>query len=186
MEPLIRLIRKYQGSRNVAEREHLAIEFICEVGPHLLRYLRARCRKDDARDAHQETLTGIAEGLQEFTGENDAGVWGWMYSIARNKAHDQFRGRQMRLATIVDTDILRGAVKAVHDESPFTDMERAELQEAINLLKTSSPPCVHYLWDRYVVGLTFVELGKEYEVSEEAARKRVERCLKLAQDLIGE
>lgn len=186
MEPLIRLIRNYQASCNVKEREQSAVEFICEVGPDLLRYLRARCRKDDAKDAHQETLTGIAEGLQEFKGENDAEVWGWMYSIARNKARDQFRGRQMQLATIVDTDLLRESVKAVHDESPFTDMERAELQEAIDLLKASSPPCVHYLWDRYVVGLTFVELGREYEVTTEAARKRVERCLKLAQDMIGE
>ena len=186
MEPLIRLVRNYQASRNASAREHWAVEFICAVGPDLQRYLQTRCRKEDAKDAHQETLTGIVEGLQEFTGENDAEVWGWMYSIARNKARDQFRGRQMRLATIVDTDILRGAVKAVRDESPFTDMERAELQEAINLLKESSPPCVHYLWDRYVVGLTFAELGVEYEVSEEAARKRVQRCLKLAQDLVGE
>lgn len=186
MEPLIRLVRNYQISRSVADREQLAIEFISEVAPDLLRYLRARCRHDDAKDAHQETLTGIAEGLQEFAGENDAEVWGWMYSIARNKARDQFRGRQMQLATIVDTDLLRESVKAVHDESPITGVERADLQEAIDLLKASSPPCVHYLWDRYVVGLTFVELGQEYEVSEEAARKRVERCLKLAQDLIGE
>lgn len=186
MEPLIRLVRNYQASRNAAAREHWAVEFICEVGPDLQRYLQTRCRKEDAKDAHQETLTGIVEGLQEFTGENDANVWGWMYSIARNKARDQFRGGQMRLATIVDTDLLRESVKAVHEDSPITGVERAELQEAIDLLKASSPPCVHYLWDRYVVGLTFVELGKEYEVTEEAARKRVERCLKLAQDLIGE
>jgi len=186
MEPLLRLIREYQRCKETPGRANLAIEFICAVGPDLKRYICSRCPKEDGKDAYQETLMAITAGLQGVEAGSDAEVWGWVYGITRKKIADQFRGRQMRRATIVDTSLLQESLQAVHEDSPITGAQRADLEEAINLLKASSPPCVHYLWDRYVVGLTFVELGKEYEVTEEAARKRVERCLKLAQDLIGE
>ena len=185
MEPLIRLIREYQRCKEATVRENLAVEFVCEVGPNLLRYARSRCGKEDAEDAYQETLAAIVAGLQNVEAGSDSQIWGWLYDIARKKVCNLFRGRKMRLATIVDTSLLKESLQAVHDNSPMTAGQRAELQEAVDLLKASSPPCLNYLWDRYVVGLTFVQLGEEYEVTEEAARKRVERCLKLAQDLIG-
>jgi RNA polymerase sigma factor (sigma-70 family) len=179
------LIRKYQRCKETTVRESLAVEFICAAGPDLERYICFRRPREDGKDAYQETLMAIAAGLQRVEAGSDAEVWAWAYGITRKKISDQFRGRQMRRATIVDTSLLRESLQAVHDDAPFTGAQRADLEEAISLLTTSSPPCVHYLWDRHVVGLTFVELGKEYEVTEEAARKRVERCLKLAQDLIA-
>lgn len=184
MDALIQKVREYQRHTAAAERERLVLEILAVMCPDLDRFVRIHCPVADAADVLQETLNGIALWLERFAGETDSQLWALAYAIARRKRADLFRRRKMDHITIVDTGLLRESLAATDALFGLSDSDRADLEEAIGLLRTSSPPCLHYLWDRYVAGLSFPELGRELGITEEAARKRVERCLKLAQELM--
>lgn len=185
MEPLIQIIRSYQKSSDVGERERLAVELIEIVGPNLERFIRSRCESmpADAEEIHQETMIAVAVGMKRFAGEHDGEFWAWAYAIARNKLRNYFAARGRRELVFVDPEILRESLAAVKDDKD--GMERIELEEILSLLRESSRPCVDFLWDRYVVGLPFEVMGEQYSITDDAARKRVTRCLQLARELVS-
>ncbi len=191
MDALPELLSRYQDCGSLAEAEPLAEAIIDRVGPELSRYIRSRfpwdAAKNDAwEDAFQETLVGIVETLPSFGSADADRFTRWCYGLARHKISDQFRGRKTTVQTLVDPELLRDALAGCIDSKTLSPSDRADLEAAMALIKKSDPPCVHYLWDRYVVGLSFALLGDELGITEEAATKRVQRCLKLARELIQE
>ncbi len=191
MDAFPELLSQYQNCRSLEEAEQLAEQIIDRVGPELSRYIRSRfpwnsAKKDAWEDAYQETLLGIVATLPSF-GSTDADTFVQRcYGLARHKIADQFRGRKTTVRTIVDPELLQEALAAFIDDKSLSPTDRADLEAAIALIKKSDPPCVNYLWDRYVVGLSFALLGEEIGITEAAATKRVHRCLKLARKLIKE
>lgn len=178
------LLRKYHETGDIAAAE----EIIQKIAPDLGRFLQSRISKRSARsdaweDALQETVVGVAEMLAAFDGSDPEKFRSWCFAVARNKLANQFRGTKTELNTIVDPDLLREALSDLSSKE-LSPEGRADLNRAISLIRASDPPCVGYLWDRYVVGLSFRILGETYGISEEAATKRVQRCLALAQKLI--
>lgn len=191
MDALPELLSQYQDCRTLAEAEPLAEKIIDRVGPELSRYIRSRFPWDSSKnnaweDAYQETLLGIIESLPSF-GRTDADDFvKWCYGLARHKIANQWRGRKTTVQTIVEPELLRDALAGFVDDKTLSPVDRADLEAAIALIQKREPPCVNYLWDRYVVGLSFALLGEELGITEDAATKRVQRCLKLARELIKE
>lgn len=191
LDTLPELLSRYQDCRSLAEAELLVEKIIDLVGPELSRYIRSRfpwnSPKNDAwEDAYQETLVGIVETLPSFGSADADRFMRWCYGFARHKIADQFRGRKTTVQTLVDPELLREALAGFIDNKSLSPTDRADLEAAMDLIKKSDPPCVNYLWDRFVVGLSFALLGEELGITEAAATKRVQRCLKLARKLIKE
>ena len=169
--------------------ERLAESIIGDVGPDLIRYIRSRIPKNSAKrdaceDAFQETIIGILKVIPSFRGSEEGQFRCLCYRIARYKVSDQFRGSKTSMNTIVDPEILREALNNDSMDKSLSAADRVDLEAAINLIKKSAPPCVNYLWDRFVVGLPYQVIAAEYEINVDAATKRVRRCLELAKRLV--
>jgi hypothetical protein len=54
----------------------------------------------------------------------------------------------------------------------------------MKLLTASKPECYDYLWKRFVFGLEFTEISEEQNLSYDAVRMKVGRCLDEAQSLM--
>jgi RNA polymerase sigma factor (sigma-70 family) len=178
------LLREYQNDGDPA----LAEEIIETIGPDLSRFIRSRIPTDSPKnhaweDAVQETFIAIAETLGAFDGSNIQSFRRWCFTVAKNKVRDQFRGTKVEVNTIVDPELLWEALSALRSKE-LSPEDSADLDHAISLLRASDAPCVGFLWDRYVVGLEFALLGDLYEITEDAATKRVQRCLALAKTLV--
>lgn len=182
MDSLLEIIRAYQTASTVEDRERLAVELVEIVGPNLERFVLSRCETAaDAEDIYQETMIAVAVSMKTFAGDYDRQAWAWAYTIARNRLAKYFSARGRQELVFVDPEILRESMAAVDDDG----MDRAQLEEMMSLLKESSRPCIDFLWDRYVVGLSYEIMGEQYSITDEAARKRVSRCLKLARELVS-
>jgi DNA-directed RNA polymerase specialized sigma24 family protein len=66
----------------------------------------------------------------------------------------------------------------------LTAEDRLDLADALGLLRNAQAACYDFLWYRYVLGWGYVEIGRVFGLGEEAARKRVRRCLELARTLL--
>jgi DNA-directed RNA polymerase specialized sigma24 family protein len=182
MDTLAKLLVAYQETGDLA-----CAEKIVEVmAPRLGRFLRSRIRGITPKsttweDVLQETLSDIIECLPAV--ENPNALESICFAVARNVAAEQFRASKMELHTIVDTDFLREMLSELTAET-LSASDSITLKEAHSLLETSKPPCIYYLWDRYVVGLSFPILGDTYGITKEAAEKRVKRCLDLVRKLV--
>ncbi len=189
MDPLPELLSQYRECREVAEAERLAEEIIEFLAPDLSRFIRSHfssnsAKRDAWEDAYQETLAGIVDTLPAFGSAEAESFLKWCYGLARHKIADQFRGRKTAVNTVADPELLREALEAFTGGGTLSAADRTDLEAALALIKRSEPPCLNYLWDRYVVGLSFALLGEAYGITEAAATKRVQRCLQLARRLL--
>ena len=81
----------------------------------------------------------------------------------------------------VSDDELWAGLEAVS----FTPGLRHDFEYAMNLLRNSAPPCYVLLWDRFILECEHEEIGEALGVSADAARMKVNRCLKLAGKLVA-
>ena len=185
MDRIIELVRRYQNSEDEAEREAAADEVLSEIYASLTIFIRVHAAKGCDEDVLQETLRDLFEGLWAFDGETSESFWSWAYRITRRRCADSFRGRKVTQGTVADPKLLEAVLADLRDENRLTQAEWTDLKAGIALLKVTDYPCLGWLWDRYYVGLSFVELGEQEGVTEEAAQKRVRRCLELAARLMN-
>jgi RNA polymerase sigma factor (sigma-70 family) len=183
MDRVIELVPRYQHAENEAEREAAAVELLSEIYAPLKAFVNAHAAKGSEEDVLQEVLAAIFTGLWLFEGETAESFWAWAYQIARRKCADSFRGTKMRLMTTADPKLLEEALAHLQDDQAPSAAVLADLRNALNLLKASDYPCLGWLWGRFVLGLSYEELGRQEGITTEAARKRVVRCLKLAEEL---
>lgn len=183
MEPLIELVRKFQLAQATDARNQYASQISSRIYARLSRFVRSRVPAANMADVVQEIFIAVFSRLSYFRGQNDESFLSWVYTIARRKIADTYRSGKTEQATTADPKILEESLAFVQS-SAMSESDRAALRDAIELLKAADYPCLGWIWDRYVTGLSFVELGDEAGITEEAARKRVERCLELARTLV--
>jgi RNA polymerase sigma factor (sigma-70 family) len=184
VEPLIELVRRYQETLDEEVREECALKILEQIYPPLTLFIRSHARAENCEDILQECLVAIFKSLRAFHGGTDEMFLGFVYRIARNKIADSFRGRKMELRIEADPEILREALAPLFDEPSLSPDTVAVLNEALELLAASDYPCVGWLWQHYVLGFSFVEMGALEGVTSDAVRKRIGRCLALAQKLV--
>jgi DNA-directed RNA polymerase specialized sigma24 family protein len=121
--------------------------------------------------------------LLAFRGHTDKQLWAYCYQIAWYCVADEYRGGWANLVEIWDPEVLREAVGAGTSDELDSAATRDDLAAVLELLKRVQPPCYGLLWIRYIDGLDFKTIGKINRISADAAKVRVYRCLKLAQEL---
>ena len=183
-DELLQLAHVCRYATELHERLRFAEEIVVRVGPMLRAFLAARCPAAAVDDVLQETLVGVGRGAQRFRGRSDLQFWNWCYRIASHKLADHLRRKSARPTTSLDLEEIRRAVEAAVEDSPSQPGNRLDLEEAMNLLRQSKPPCVGYLTLHFIQGLDYREIATIYGSTSNGIRMQIQRCLTLARQLI--
>jgi RNA polymerase sigma factor (sigma-70 family) len=185
MAHLIELVREFRNATTLAHKIQFAEHIICEVRPALWTYAFHKGDKEIADDVCQDTLVAIANSLHLFYGETDSQFWKWCYRVARNKLIDHVRREKSRPASSLDTENLWRVIEMSNADEPISPGDRLDLEYAMQLLKSVKPPCYDYLWTHYILERDIAEIARLFQLSYDAARMQIKRCLKLAQSLVS-
>ena len=123
--------------------------------PGLLRYLRVKAATV-AEDLAADTWIRVMRGLPSFEGEED-GFRAWLYTTARNRVTDWYRGRDRRpepseFATIA-------ALPASNDVEAEA-AERSSTEIALGLIDQLPPDQAEAVLLRIVIGLDPASVGR--------------------------
>jgi RNA polymerase sigma factor (sigma-70 family) len=182
MEPLIDLVQALRDATTLEDRIRFAEEIVCRVGPSLLRFIDRHARPDFVEDAHEETLIVIANTADRCRARTDKLFWRWCYQVARHKIADQWRKSKASVTASLDLEEIRQAVEAVARQETLSEAELLVLENAMELVSATKPPCVDYLWE-YAQGLSHREIAEIHGLKYDAARIKLARCLELAREL---
>ena len=185
MDCLIALVREYQNAADVAVRVRVGEDLARRLIPELRAFLFHRHPPELAEVAFQETFQAIFKGLGKFQGQTDAQFWCWCLRIAGNKASDQWREPWGQRRDSLEPETFWALVDASAPEAPLAAGERLDLEYAMNLLKATKPPCYGHLWNHYFLGWDYQEMAEIYQISYDAVKVTVRRCLQLAQALMA-
>ncbi len=106
------------------------MEFFRLYTPLLMGWARQlRFQEEDARDITQETLAAVSKRIADFSPMPGKSFRGWLYTIARNKAHDirrrRNRSREVGLEQGAEPEIDSGGVLAEEREYQVVLVRRA-------------------------------------------------------------
>ena len=185
MGRIIDLVKAYQQAQDEPQKQRLGLEVAEAVVSHLDLYIRKGQKPDFAGAVMEKTLYQISSHLHLFQirSDDDRQFLRWCRTIARNeiRQHGRKEGRQRTDA--VDPLVLQETVEAAPESMSAGD--RVDYEYAISLLRAVKPPCYHYLWFRFAAQMSYAEIAEEFGLpTDNAARKQVERCRKLAESLI--
>ncbi|GAC1522502.1 MAG: sigma-70 family RNA polymerase sigma factor [Thermoleophilaceae bacterium] len=133
-------------------------------GEPLARFVRASVGPGEADDCIQETLLAALRAYPSL--RSPASLSGWLFAIARNKAHDSHRARARLPVPVASPDLGPAAA---------TDEPDEELWAAVRRLPEKQRAAVAL---RYVADLSHAEIGVALDCSEDAARRSVHEGLK--------
>lgn len=154
------------------------------VQPALLRYLRVLV-KEDAEDVASEAWLQIARDLDKFRGTVD-GFRGWCATIARNRAMDHIRRRQVR-PVAADSPVEELVDLPAPDDTARTAIEITDGNAALALIATLPPDQAEAVILRVIVGLDAESAAEVLGKNAGAVRTAAHRGLKsLAKRLTGD
>lgn len=185
MDPLVEYVRACQSAQSLRVRRRFAGEVIGIVRPSLYVFIAQGCDPDQVEDVLQDTLVVIATKLDTLRCDVNEQVWGWCYAIARNKLKQLHEKARRQPTESLELEEIRRVVDALAAEDPPPTGERLDLEEALQLLEFGQPPCRQLLWWHYVLGLDYQELADLLDLSYDAVRMKIKRCLERAQELFG-
>jgi RNA polymerase sigma-70 factor (ECF subfamily) len=119
------------------------------VGP-VYRYLSARLGSvEEAEELTQEVFMAALDGIQRLRADDEAGLLGWLFQIARNKLADQLRRRYRRpLVPLEEAEGLESP-QSHPDEAAEEEEERDQLRRALDRL---TPEQREVILCKYVLG----------------------------------
>ena len=131
-----------------------------------------------AEDVAQTALTVAAERAQEFSGQSTFRTW--LFGIARHKALDAAAARQgMPLSAVTDSRWIADAI------GPVTGIQQqADLGALEQVLGTLGDETRGLLTLRFREELSYKEIADAFEISEQAARKRMFDALEKIRKLL--
>ena len=131
-----------------------------------------------AEDVAQTALTVAAERAKEFSGQSTFRTW--LFGIARHKALDAAAARQgMPLSAVTDSRWIADAI------GPVTGLQRADDLGALDaVLAGLGDETRGLLTLRFREELSYKEIADAFEITEQAARKRMFDALEKIRKLI--
>lgn len=176
-------------------------EFVNRYFERVLRIVRARVgpklrARQDSMDLAQNAIIRVIEGLERFDPESEGALINWISKLVENEIRDQveFHDAQKRriskeVAILPSTESragLEGQLGDVFQRSPSQQVALKEeilrLEKALDKLESGKEAIIL----REYSGLTFREIAKELNVSEDAARMQYVRAMDKLTDLIRE
>jgi RNA polymerase sigma factor (sigma-70 family) len=185
MDDLIKLVRTYRLTAGLAERLRLAEEIFRHIEPDLRVFVFSSVTNDAAKDALQEVLKAVAISLRNFKGDSHKEFWAWCYRIARNKLSDHFREKYAERVQPLPPDELLQMMESTAQDKPIAPGVRQDLEHIIKLLTAAKPDCSDLLWKHYIIDLDYAEIAAERQLSYDAVRMKIGRCLEEARLLVS-
>jgi RNA polymerase sigma-70 factor (ECF subfamily) len=146
----------------------------------LIRFCLAFVHDDvTAEDVAQTAFAVAAERAGEFSGQSTFRTW--LFGIARHKALDAAAARQgMPLSAVTDSKWIADAI------GPVTGLQRAEdLQTLEQVLAALGDETRALLTLRFREELSYKEIADTFEITEQAARKRMFDALEKIRKLLS-
>ena len=184
MSDLITLVRTYRLMPGIADRDRLSDEIFVQLEPLLLFMIYRKVAPQDEDDVLQEIMKAVAVSLDNFKGQSHDDFMRWCRGIARHKTHDYYHSRKIDRMQPLPPEELWPMVDAAAQQVPMSAGDRIDFEDAMKLLTASKPECYDFLWKYHILDLDYDEIAEETELEYDAVRRRIERCLKLAQELI--
>ncbi len=101
----------------------------------IYRYLSARLNTvEEAEELTQEVLVAAFAGIQTLRAEDEAGMFGWLFQIARHKLADHLRRRYRRPALALEDAGELEDYRPRPEELAERAEERSALRQALNQL----------------------------------------------------
>lgn len=132
-----------------------------------------------ARDVAQAVFTDLARKARSLMGRPSLG--GWLYVAAHHAAAALVRGEKRRKIREAQAVILQSQLEASAAEPDWNRL-RAMLDAAVLTLRDADRDVVAL---RFFEKRSFAEIGSALRISEEAARKRLDRALKKLRSRLG-
>jgi RNA polymerase sigma-70 factor (ECF subfamily) len=183
MDQVLAWLEQYRTATHLDLQMVVAEKLAERVTPSLHRYLRACCPRSAVDDVLQETLVAITLSLPRFKGGVEFEQW--CFGIARHKLANYFATERRHKAESLEDEEIRHLIENSTDCGPLTAEERADLEEALEMVRQARPQCSKHLELRFFYGMEHEEIGRALGKSAAAARLQVKRCLKLAQALVA-
>lgn len=148
--------------------------------PALIRFCLAFVHDDvTAEDVAQTAFAVAAERAREFSGQSTFRTW--IFGIARHKALDAAAARQgMPLSAVSDSRWIADAI------GPATGLQQAEdLATVDQVLASLGDETRALLTLRFREELSYKEIAETFEITEQAARKRMFDALEKIRKLLA-
>ena len=167
------LLRQYAQDRSEAAFSELVRRHIDFVYGVALRHARTTHRAEDATQAVFTDLARKAGSLSQRTE-----LVGWLYTSARYAAYKIVRSEVRREKREQEADVIQEPAEPSSTNADWREIQPL-LDDALNGLGEKDRSAVLL---RCVKNLSFADVGAALQLSEEAARKRVDRALDRLRD----
>ena len=183
MADLITLVRTYRLTAGIADRLRLGDEIFVQLEPLLRFMIYRKVNEHEEDDVLQEIMKAVAVSLGTFKGSSHDDFMKWCRGIARHKVHDYYHSRKKtdRIEPVPPEELW----EYVDDSGPLSAQDKLDLESAMKLLNAKKPECYDILWKYYIHDWDYDEIAEEAEIKYDACKRRIDRCLELAQELIS-
>ena len=174
------LLREYVERRSARAFEELVRRHVDWVHSAALRQVRDRHLAEDVTQATFIVLARKAAGLRERTM-----VSGWLFNVVRfvaARAHRSEVRRRHHELRAAELAAARGGGMSGGQDEPGWDELAAALDELVGRLGRRDRDA---LLIRFYEKKSYAEIGSQLAISEEAARKRVERAVGKLREMFG-
>ena len=154
----------------------LAEKILNAILPDVHLFVLTKVPKQDVDDVRQDAVFAIALALYSFRGESRPEFFAYCYRITRASIAKYYRKRSREPQTYSDFEALLALIDEDAVNAHFTEVEKNDAREAVELLKRADPECFALLYSRHILELRLKEIGEDLGISENAARMRVNRC----------
>lgn len=182
MDDLTKLVRTYQLTAGLADRERLADVIFAQVEPAMRLFVNGKIRPQFADDVLQEVLKAIVVSLSKFTSSD---FLAWCRGVARHKIHDQYQDNKKASERFqgLPPEEIWGLVDFSAAVEPLNSADRLDLETAMKLLAASKPGCEEFLWRHIAMDEEYDVIGEDHDMSYDAVRMQVGRCLDEAREI---
>ncbi|MBQ7596770.1 MAG: sigma-70 family RNA polymerase sigma factor [Clostridia bacterium] len=165
-------------SENGVKAEQIIDEYYHDI----YKFCCARCRNaDDAKDITQETFAMMVEQFDELYFDN---IDSWLFSVANKKLHEYFRRikKEKGYVSIYDVDVPVIDVTDVENYVQAYDLFDDTQKKILNILNEKERELFTKL---YVEKKSVSLIAQEYDITENALRKRKSRLKKKITDAVS-
>lgn len=164
------LLRRYAELRSEADFTAFVERHLHVVYHAALR--RTGGRTDLAQDVAQSVFSALARDAARLS--RHEALTGWLYTATRHTAHQVLRAERRRQRREREADL----IMMNHTPSPESDPQWHEVREQLDGVMDELPARDREaILLRFFHGRPFAQIGAAFGLSEDAARKRVERAL---------
>jgi len=158
--------------REIADGNAQALDTLyAQYGPAVLNFLTARLSdREKAEEVLQDVMLAVWKGAANFRG--DSRVLTWLLTIARNRAINVYRKRQIDTVEFEDELDMRGSDTGPLEKVMRRDRDEA-LREAVNLLNPHHREVLTLVFFHQLSG---VEVADVLGISEGTVKSRLHRA----------